>query len=80
MVSVNAVREVTIEDLVGRGEVRLKEDMIGIALSRKRVLVTGAGGSIGSELVRHICVFRRMSAPKYDRSRHPIPIHVGPQI
>jgi FlaA1/EpsC-like NDP-sugar epimerase len=70
MVSVNAVREVTIEDLVGRGEVRLEQDRIGIMLNRKRILVTGAGGSIGSELVRHICRFNPQSVTLLDFSEY----------
>lgn len=56
-VSVNSIREVTLEDLVGRDEVRLDQEMISQFLSRKRILVTGAGGSIGSELVRQISRF-----------------------
>ena len=45
-------REVQIEDVLGRQAVRLEEDEMAAFLNGKRVLITGAGGSIGSELAR----------------------------
>jgi FlaA1/EpsC-like NDP-sugar epimerase len=57
-ISVNAIREVTLEDLIGREEVILDQEGISRFISGKRILVTGAGGSIGSELVRQIGRFR----------------------
>jgi len=51
-VEVNRVRDVEIEDLLGREEVILEEDRLTGFLSDRVILVTGAGGSIGSELVR----------------------------
>jgi FlaA1/EpsC-like NDP-sugar epimerase len=56
-VSIKASREVTIQDLLGREEVRIDEAEIAQYLKEKEVMVTGAGGSIGSELVRQICRF-----------------------
>ncbi len=53
-VSVSRLREVEITDLLRREPVRLREAMIGEALQDRRVLVTGAGGSIGRELSRQI--------------------------
>lgn len=57
-VSIKTVREISFEDLVVRDEVHLDQEEIARYLRHKRVLVTGAGGSVGSELIRHICRFR----------------------
>lgn len=48
------VREVRYEDLLGRAPVQVNQEGIGVFLERKTVLVTGGGGSIGSELCRQI--------------------------
>jgi FlaA1/EpsC-like NDP-sugar epimerase len=53
-VSVNRLREVDISDLLRREPVRVNEEAVGATLAGKRVLVTGAGGSIGRELCRQI--------------------------
>ncbi len=52
-----SVRNVNINDLLGRGELYLNNEEIGGYLTGKTVMVTGAGGSIGSELVRQIMQF-----------------------
>jgi FlaA1/EpsC-like NDP-sugar epimerase len=48
------VREVQVEDVLGREPVRVEVDRVGAYLAGQVVLVTGAGGSIGSELCRQI--------------------------
>jgi FlaA1/EpsC-like NDP-sugar epimerase len=53
-VSVSRIRDVQIEDLLGREQVQLDDDNLHDFLSGKTVMVTGAGGSIGAELVRQI--------------------------
>lgn len=53
-VSVNRLREVDITDLLRREPARVNDEAVGAALEGKRVLVTGAGGSIGRELCRQI--------------------------
>lgn len=55
--SINKIRYVKIEDLLGREEVKLKVEEISEHLKGKNVLVTGGGGSIGSELCRQISKF-----------------------
>ncbi len=53
-VSINQLREVSIEDILGRDQVVLDWKAIGSGLNGKTILVTGGGGSIGSELCRQI--------------------------
>ncbi|MEA3366986.1 MAG: polysaccharide biosynthesis protein, partial [Planctomycetota bacterium] len=55
---VRRLREVDINDLLGREPVELDTENIGHFLAGKVVLVTGAGGSIGSELCRQVTAFR----------------------
>jgi FlaA1/EpsC-like NDP-sugar epimerase len=57
-VGIKRVRDVEIEDLLGRSPVRLDADSISSYLEGRRIMITGAGGSIGSELVRQICRFK----------------------
>lgn len=52
------LKDVSIEDLLGRGEVKLSQGEVRSYLRSKSVLVTGAGGSIGSQIVREIFKFK----------------------
>ncbi len=56
-IEVNQLKKVEVEDLLGRDSVEL--DMVSISkeLTYKTILVTGAGGSIGSEICRQVCKF-----------------------
>ncbi len=57
-VSVSRIRDVQIEDLLGREPVQLDDKNLHEFLTDRTVMVTGAGGSIGSELVRQIIEFK----------------------
>lgn len=57
-ITINDIRPVNYEDLLGRPPVRLSVEDIGLYLQDKIVAVTGAGGSIGSELCRQIIRFK----------------------
>ena len=52
------IKKVTIEDLLGRTPVMIDDTAISQYLSGKKILITGAGGSIGSELVRQILKYK----------------------
>lgn len=56
--TVKDIRDVKIEDLLGREEVKLDMNMIEEKLANKTIMVTGAGGSIGSELCRQISLLQ----------------------
>jgi FlaA1/EpsC-like NDP-sugar epimerase len=53
-----SLEDISVEDLIGRQAVVIDYSVIGAFLRDKTVLITGAGGSIGSELVMQICAFR----------------------
>jgi FlaA1/EpsC-like NDP-sugar epimerase len=71
-VTVKAIRDVSYKDLLGREQVTLNEDQIGAYLNGKRVLITGSGGSIGSELCRQVCRFMPESIVLYERAESPL--------
>lgn len=56
-VSVNVLRNVEIEDLLARDKINISTEEIETEIKNKKVLVTGGGGSIGSELCRQIAQF-----------------------
>ncbi len=57
-VKVSRIRDVQIEDLLGREQVQLDQKSMSRFLEGKTVMITGAGGSIGSELVRQVARFQ----------------------
>jgi len=71
-VSVKTIRDVDYRDLLGREMIRLDEDRIAAYLRKARILVTGAGGSIGSELCRQICRFNPSCLILYERAESPL--------
>ncbi|MBG6216692.1 FlaA1/EpsC-like NDP-sugar epimerase [Arthrobacter sp. CAN_A6] len=60
-------REVAVEDLIGRRPVDIHADEVAGYITGKRVLVTGAGGSIGSELCRQLAAFNPAELIMLDR-------------
>ncbi|MFQ5350482.1 MAG: polysaccharide biosynthesis protein, partial [Thermoanaerobaculia bacterium] len=71
-VSISRFRAVQIEDLLGRETVRLDEDELRRFLTGKTVLVTGAGGSIGTELCRQAARFNPLRLLLLDRAEGPL--------
>ncbi len=65
-VSVKAMRNIAYKDLLGRDEVQLEQRLIGSFISGKTILVTGAGGSIGSELCRQLIRFKPKTLILFD--------------
>jgi FlaA1/EpsC-like NDP-sugar epimerase len=65
---IGRLRDVSIEDLLGRESVKLDMGLVGAFLRGKRILVTGAGGSIGSELCRQVARFEPASIVLVERS------------
>ena len=62
------LREVRIEDLLGRDQISLQNDLIGEFIHNKTVMVTGGGGSIGSELCRQVCLAKPKQLIVFDQS------------
>jgi FlaA1/EpsC-like NDP-sugar epimerase len=71
-VNLSRIREVAIEDLLGREPVQLDEDAILRVVKARTVLVTGAGGSIGSELCRQIGRFEPASLMLVEHSENSL--------
>jgi len=67
-VSLKSIRDISYKDLLGRAEVVLEQEKVGGYLANKIVLITGAGGSIGSELCRQILRFSPKQLILFDSS------------
>lgn len=68
----NSVREIKIEDLLGRPEINISMEEIIDNFKGKTVLVTGAAGSIGSELCRQLATFGVKQLVLFDNSETPM--------
>lgn len=66
------IREIKIEDLLGRPEIKISLDEIIAGFRGKTILVTGAAGSIGSELCRQLATFRIRRLVLFDNAETPM--------
>ena len=78
-VSVSRIRDIRIEDLLGREPVDLNLEEISGYLEGKKVMVTGGGGSIGGELARQICRFGPRSLILLDHSENGL-FHINLEL
>jgi FlaA1/EpsC-like NDP-sugar epimerase len=62
------IRDVSVEDLLGRDPIRLDETLIRTSLEGRSVMVTGGGGSIGSELCRQVAAFQPTRLVIFERA------------
>ncbi len=70
--SINQIREMKIEELLGRESIRIVNPSIEQDLFGKRVLITGAAGSIGSELVRQVLTYHPEQMILVDQAESPL--------
>ena len=69
---IRRIRKINIEDLLGRKPIKTDIESIGRNMSGKTVLITGAAGSIGSELVRQLCRFNLRQLVLVDVAETPL--------
>jgi len=67
-VKIADLREVSVKDLLGRNSVAFSKELLSLNITNKVVMVTGAGGSIGSELCRQILFLKPQALIMFDRS------------
>ncbi len=70
--SISQIKNVEIEDLLGREPVAMDKELIGGYLTGKRVLITGAAGSIGSEICRQVALFKPAKLILLDQAETPL--------
>jgi FlaA1/EpsC-like NDP-sugar epimerase len=69
---VKQLKEINIEDLLGREPIKLVEDKLFAELGQKRICITGAAGSIGSELVRQVVAYHPSLLILIDQAESPL--------
>ena len=65
------MKEVSVEDLLPRSEIKVDMKSVGELLSGRRILITGAAGSIGSEMVRQIALYKPAAMLLIDQAETP---------
>lgn len=78
-VALNQIREVDLNDLLGRDTISLDQAQICNYLQGKRVLVTGAGGSIGSEICRQLARFKPNKLILFENAETPL-FHIEQEL
>jgi FlaA1/EpsC-like NDP-sugar epimerase len=68
----NQIMDVALEDLLGRKQAYLDQEPVRERIQGKVVMVTGAAGSIGSELCRQIACFNPLALAAFDRAETPL--------
>ena len=71
-VHISKIRDVRVEDILGRQKVDLNTSSISSYITGRKILVTGAGGSIGSEICRHIIRFQPAEIVLFGRGENSI--------
>lgn len=71
-VGIETLRDVVLDDLLGRDQVVAHPDLLSAAVTGRSVMVTGAGGSIGGELCRQIATLQPERLVLLDRSEHAL--------
>ena len=68
---VNTLKEISIEDLLPRDQIQIDMQSVGNLLKGKKILITGSAGSIGSEMVRQVCLFHPAELMLVDQAETP---------
>jgi FlaA1/EpsC-like NDP-sugar epimerase/UDP-N-acetylmuramyl pentapeptide phosphotransferase/UDP-N-acetylglucosamine-1-phosphate transferase len=71
-ISSSSIRDIDVDDLLGRNPVRLDNREVGQMLTGRAVLITGAGGSIGSDLCRQVARFNPSSLVLFEASEYAL--------
>ena len=66
------LKEVIVEDLLPRDKIEIDMDQVGELLTNKKILITGAAGSIGSEMVRQIAIYHPAELILIDQAETPL--------
>lgn len=66
-----SLKEISVEDLLPRDQINIDMDSVGENLKDRKILITGSAGSIGSEIIRQVCVFHPAELMLIDQAETP---------
>lgn len=81
--SLKQIKEINIEDLLGRESIRLDKESVREQIYGRKILITGAAGSIGSEIVRQVVQYQPQSIILIDQAESPlyeIEMEIAPRV